>query len=167
MSGKHSLDDAQPRPNGASVEGYPPRGPSHTNVSTIGHQRDQRLYPASKKNNCELFIISSLSYIPFPIGVIILFCMPVKILLRPDSHDALLSHVPEGLPARRALESALLIRSYLNRSPREYDLECDEAVARSLLQFAAQYCPDAVKEIEFAIRLAGSNPNQSRRFVPR
>lgn len=93
--------------------------------------------------------------------------MPVKILLRPDSHNTLLSHVPEGLPAHRALESAQLIRSYLNKSPREYDLECDEDVARSLLTFAAQYCPDAVKEIEFAIRLARSNPNPSRGFVPR
>jgi hypothetical protein len=89
--------------------------------------------------------------------------MPVKIILRPDSHDALLSHVPEGSAARRALEDARLIRSYMNRLPREYDLECDEDAAQSLLQYAARYCPDAVKEIEFAIRLARSNPKQSRR----
>ena len=95
--------------------------------------------------------------------VVIHFCMPVKIILRPDSHDALLSHVPEGSAARRALEDARLIRSYMNRSPREYDLECDEDAAQSLLQYAARYCPDAVKEIEFAIRLARSNPKQSRR----
>ncbi|HWP60207.1 MAG TPA: hypothetical protein VNL14_20100 [Candidatus Acidoferrales bacterium] len=84
--------------------------------------------------------------------------MPVKIILRPESHDSLLSHVPEGSSARRALEGARLIRSYIDRAPREYDLECDEEAAQSLLSYAARYCPEAAREIEFAIRLARANP---------
>jgi hypothetical protein len=81
--------------------------------------------------------------------------MEVKITLRPDSHQILLSRVPEDSTAHRALKNAQLILSYINKQPREYDVDCDHQVAQSLLKYAAEHCPDAVKEIEFAIRVAG------------
>jgi hypothetical protein len=81
--------------------------------------------------------------------------MEVRITLRPDSHQTLLSHVPEGSTAYRALQNAHLILGYVNKQPREYDVDCDEQVAQSLLKYAAEHCPDAVRDIEFGIRVAG------------
>jgi hypothetical protein len=81
--------------------------------------------------------------------------MEVKIILPPDVHQSLLSQVPEGSPVYRALQKAVEVPSYIRRgTARHYDLDCDEQVARSLLTFARQHCPEAAKEIEFALRIA-------------
>ncbi len=88
--------------------------------------------------------------------------MSVTIKLSPELHDSLLSQISPGLSTYRALEHAKLIRSYIDRSPLEYDVECNEDVARALLDFAAKYCPEAVREIDFALRLARSKETQPR-----
>jgi hypothetical protein len=89
--------------------------------------------------------------------------MDVTIKLSPDLHDFLLSQIPSGLITYRALENAKLIRSYIDRSPLEYEVECDEDVAQVLLHFAAKNCPEAVSEIDFALRLAQSKEIQPPR----
>jgi hypothetical protein len=88
--------------------------------------------------------------------------MSVTIKLSPELHNYLLSQISPGLTTYRALENARLIRSYMDRSPLEYDVECDEDVARALLDFAAKHCPEAVREIDFALRLARSKETQPR-----
>jgi hypothetical protein len=88
--------------------------------------------------------------------------MSVTIKLSPELRDSLLSRISPDLTTYRALETARLIRSYIDRSPLEYDVECDENVARALLDFAAKHCPEAVRDIDFALRPARSKETQLR-----
>jgi len=88
--------------------------------------------------------------------------MSVTIKLSPELRDSLLSRISPALTTYRALENARPIRSYRDRSPLEYDVECEEDVARALLDFAAKHCPEAVREIDFALRLARSKETQPR-----
>ena len=88
--------------------------------------------------------------------------MSVTIKLSPELRDTLLSQISPALTTHRALENAQPIRSYRDRLLLEYDVECNEDVARSLLDFATKHCPEAVREIDFALRLARSKETQPR-----
>jgi hypothetical protein len=89
--------------------------------------------------------------------------MNVTIKLPPEVHDILLSEIPAGLITHQALENAKLVRRYIDRSPLEYEVECDEDTAQVLLHFSEKYCPSAVTEIDFALRLARSKETQPPR----
>jgi hypothetical protein len=89
--------------------------------------------------------------------------MEVTIKLPPELHDFLLREIPPGLTLHHVLQNASLIRRYIDRSPLEYEVECDEDIAQVLLHFASRQCPEAVNEIDFALRLARSKETQPRR----
>jgi len=89
--------------------------------------------------------------------------MEVTIKLPPELHEFLLNEIPSGLTVHGALERAKLIRRYVDRSPLEYEVQCEEDVAEALLRFASKYCPEAVSEIDFALRLARSKEKQPPR----
>ena len=89
--------------------------------------------------------------------------MEVTIKLPPELHEFLLKEIPSGLTAHGALERAKLIRRYVDKSPLEYEVQCDEDVAEALLRFASKYCPEAVSEIDFALRLARSKQEKEPR----
>ena len=88
--------------------------------------------------------------------------MSVTIKLSVELRNSLLSQMSPGLTGYRALEDAELIRSYIDKSPLEYAVECDDDVAQDLRHFAATHCPEAMKEIDFALRLARSKEVQPR-----
>ena len=88
--------------------------------------------------------------------------MSVTIKLSSELRNSLLSQMSPGLTGYRALEDAELIRSYRDRSPLEYAVECVDDVAQGLRDFAATHCPEAVRAIEFALRLARSKEVQPR-----
>ena len=90
--------------------------------------------------------------------------MSVTIKLSPELRDSLLSRISPDLTTYRALETARLIRSYIDRSPLEYAVECDADVAHGLRHFAVTHCPEAVREIDFALRLARSKEVQPRPY---
>ena len=102
--------------------------------------------------------------------------MSVTIKLSPEQRDFLLSLISPGLTGYRALQNAELIRSCIDRSPLEYAVECDDEVAQGLRHFAATHCPEAAREIDFALRLARSKEgshgrttgfgNQGAKIVP-
>jgi len=88
--------------------------------------------------------------------------MSVTIKLSPEQRDFLLSLISPGLTGYRALQNAELIRSCIDRSPLEYAVECDEQVAEGLLYLATTKCPEAARDIDFALRLARSKETQPR-----
>ena len=88
--------------------------------------------------------------------------MSVTIKLSVELRNSLLSQMSPGLTGYQALENAELIRRYIDRLPLEYTVECDDDVAQDLRQFAATHCPEAAREIDFALRLAGSQEVQPR-----
>jgi hypothetical protein len=89
--------------------------------------------------------------------------MEVRIQLPLEVHDSLLSQLPQGLAVHRAVSTARVIRSFIDKLPLGYEVDCDEDVAQTLLSFARRHCPEAVTEIDFALRLARSNERQPRR----
>ena len=89
--------------------------------------------------------------------------MSVIIKLLPELRDALLSQIPPGVNSYQALMNADLILNRINGSPLEYSVECDEDVARTLLVFAETHCREAVREIEFALRLVRAKETQPHR----
>jgi hypothetical protein len=78
----------------------------------------------------------------------------VKIQLSPEYHEVLLHHAPEGSIAHRVLSRATEVRAYRDRSLSKYEVDCDEAAAKSLLRVAREHCPEAAVQIEFALRVA-------------
>ena len=89
--------------------------------------------------------------------------MSVTIKLSPEQREFLLNLIPPGLTGYRALQNAELILSCIDRSPLEYTVECDEQVAEGLLYLAQTKCPEAARDIDFALRLARSKETQPRR----
>src|SRR5262247_2183315 len=89
--------------------------------------------------------------------------LDVRIKLSPEAYEFLLLQVPNGLTARKALEHAQLIRSRMNRQPLRYEFDCDDDVAALLLRFAQRYCPEAVTDIEFALRIAREEKASAKR----
>jgi|SRR5215471_19406789 len=92
--------------------------------------------------------------------------MDVRIKLSPEAYEFLLLQVPDGLTARKALEHAQLIRSRMNTQPLRYEFDCDDDVAALLLRFARRYCPEAVTNIEFALRAAREEKAPAREEKP-
>ena len=89
--------------------------------------------------------------------------MSVIIRLLPELRNSLLRQISPGLITYQALQNAELIRSCIDRSPLEYAVECDEQVAEGLLYLAETKCPEAARDIDFALRLARSKERQPRR----
>lgn len=88
--------------------------------------------------------------------------MKVIIKLPPRVHDSLLRQLPPGLSVYWALTNAKLIRSYRGQHPLTYKVDCKEDVALTLLGFAKENCPEAVTDIDFALRVARSQEKQHR-----
>jgi hypothetical protein len=87
----------------------------------------------------------------------------VRIKLSPEAYEFLIKQLPQGGTVHRALEQAELIRSHLYKSPLGYEFDCDEDIAISLLRYSQRYCPQAVTEIDFALRAAPKEERRSRR----
>jgi hypothetical protein len=90
--------------------------------------------------------------------------MSLTIKLSLELRNFLFSQMSPGITGYQELKNAELIRSYVDRSPLEYAVECDADVAHGLRHFAVTHCPEAVREIDFALRLARSKEVQPRPY---
>ncbi|HEY3303814.1 MAG TPA: hypothetical protein VGL70_09825 [Candidatus Binatia bacterium] len=69
-------------------------------------------------------------------------------------HDCLLHHVRKDTKAEAVLHGAADLSRHLPTGDRRFSIDCDEGIADEILRVAIAHCPDAVSEIEMAIRLA-------------
>jgi len=78
----------------------------------------------------------------------------VKVARR--DYERLRSQIPSDSPAREAIDKATPIDHSIEGVQFEgYNIPCDENQARILIEIAKQYCPEIIRDIERAIRLAG------------
>jgi len=70
-------------------------------------------------------------------------------------YGRLRSQIPTESPAREAIDKATRIDHAVEGVLFEgYNIPCDKDQARILLETARQYCPEIVRDIEEALRLA-------------
>jgi hypothetical protein len=84
--------------------------------------------------------------------------MALMIELLPEWRDRLLAHLPEKSSSRRALEEASENYGYIGAPNFAYCVWCEEEEARTYLEVAKQYCPEAVVKIQMAIRHFQDHP---------
>ena len=83
--------------------------------------------------------------------------MDIFIKVAPRDYERLRSRVPQNSPAHVAIERATRIDHAIEGVLFEgYTIPCDEDQARIILETAKQHCPEIVRDIEGAIRLARS-----------
>lgn len=79
--------------------------------------------------------------------------MVVLIPLTHEWRDRLLARAPKGSHAAAALNTAVDVTRYVFRPYIELSVACDEDTAELILRLAKAHCPEAVEEIEKALRL--------------
>ena len=83
--------------------------------------------------------------------------MEILIKLGSGEYHQLRSHIPDGSSAREAVERATRIDYSVGGVLFEgYTVLCDEDAARGLQEIAAHHCPEIVRKIQEAVRLAKS-----------
>jgi hypothetical protein len=81
--------------------------------------------------------------------------MDIFIKVAPRHYGRLRSHIPSQSPLREAIDKATPIDHAVEGVLFEgYNIPCDEDQARIILETAKQCCPEIVRNIEEAIRLA-------------
>lgn len=84
--------------------------------------------------------------------------MQVAIQLRAGSYQCLLNHVPkEESDIYRTLKEAMK-RGDPTQPQTVFTMTCGPDHARLLLELAKRHCPQAVQEIELAIRVSSAQP---------
>ena len=88
--------------------------------------------------------------------------MDIFIKVAPRYYERLRSHIPTESPAREAIDKATRIDYAVEWVLFEgYNIPCDEDQARIIFETAKQYCPEIVRDIEKALRLARSDRQTS------
>jgi hypothetical protein len=81
--------------------------------------------------------------------------MDIFIKVAPRYYERLRSQIPTGSPAREAIDKATRIDHAVEGVLFEgYTIPCDEDQARILLETAKQHCPEIVRDIQEALRVA-------------
>jgi hypothetical protein len=81
--------------------------------------------------------------------------MDIFIKVARRDYERLRSQIPSDSPAREAIEKATPIDHSIEGVQFEgYNIPCDENQARILIEIAKQCCPEIIRDIETAIRLA-------------
>ena len=84
--------------------------------------------------------------------------MNIFIKVAPRYYERLRSQIPSQSPAREAIDKATRIDHAVEGVLFEgYNIPCDEDQARIILEIAKHSCPEIVRHIEEALRLARRN----------
>jgi hypothetical protein len=76
----------------------------------------------------------------------------IFILLTPEWLDAFLYWAPIGSAVSLAVLAAVDITRVMRNTPYRFMMKCDEAAASDLKRIAAAHCPEAIGEIQDALR---------------
>ena len=81
--------------------------------------------------------------------------MKILVDISPEHYDRMLSEFSEESPMYAILKNGLVIHHFeASNEFRTVEILCDKFHARMILAAAEMYCPEAVAEIEEAIRLS-------------
>ena len=76
----------------------------------------------------------------------------VFILLTPEWLDSFLFWAPLGSAVYLAVMAAVDTTRVMRNTPYQFMVKCDEPVAYELNRIAVEHCPDAIGEIQAALR---------------
>ena len=76
----------------------------------------------------------------------------IFILLTPEWLDSFLYWAPIGSAVYLAVLAAVDINRIMRNSPYRFMVKCDEDVAEEMQRIAAEHCPEALDEIQEALR---------------
>jgi hypothetical protein len=85
----------------------------------------------------------------------------IFILLTPEWLDSFMYWAPIGSAVYLAVLAAADINRIMRNTPYRFMVKCNEAVAKEMKRIAAEHCPEALEEIQEALRVCGTKPLKS------